>query len=386
MIKMPDKKNEKRAGMKWNQEQMPVLQRITWVDINRFVLIFLVVAGHVSTPYNAEIYLFHIPAFFFLSGYTANFHQKSFPKFIWKKFQSLIIPYFCINIAFFLLRYMLHCLDLEAVFYKDVMTLSQLGLKMGRFFKYASSQDIGGATWFLVVLFSSNVMGFVVLRFAEKCHVKDWITLLACIPVYIFCFYLHSHKIYYPYMTDLALHALIYFILGFLFHKHQVFFLHINHAYALPISAFLIYFFGRINWIPMNWPTRYFDTPGTNFIAALAGIYLSWFVSVCLGKIKILNGLLSYLGTKTLSILFFHFIGLRLFYLMLYLTGNGSSDQVRKLVAQNHDIWFYKTVFGIGFSVLIDYFIRKNDNIAYLFLGSRAIFNERGKDQILPDR
>lgn len=356
---------------------MSVIQRIEWVDINRFILIFLVIAGHAASPYNPYIYLFHIPAFFFLSGYTANFKKNSMPGFIWDKFQSLMIPYFCINIIFFLIRFILHFTGLESIFYKDHMTSIQFWHGLLNIFKSAAAMDIGGATWFLIVLFILNIMAHLLFQSAEKLHLKDMTIFFFCVPIYIFCYFLHSKRIFYPYMMDLSLHALLYFILGKLFHKHKIFFLHINHAYAVPIAVFLIFFYGKIRWVPMNWPTREFDTPATNFLAAFAGIYLCYCVSVLLGKIRSVKKVLSYMGMKTLAILFFHFMGFRLFYLILFLTGYAPKHQVQELVLpMNNTVWLYATIFGIVFSLIADYVIRKNKILSYLLLGSRNLFQK----------
>ena len=238
--------------------------------------------------------------------------------------------------------------------------------------------DIGGATWFLIVLFILNIMANLLFQSAEKLHLKDVTIFLFCVLIYFFCYFLHSKKIFYPYMMDLALHALIYFILGKLFYKYQIFSLHINHVYAVPIAIFLIFFYGKIRWAPMNWPTRDFDTPTTNFLAAFAGIYLCYCVSYLLGKIKPVKKALSYMGVKTLAILFFHFIGFRLFYLMLFLAGLAPKQQVQELVLpMNNSFWLYATIFGIVFSLISDYIIRKNKILTYLLLGSGKLFQKK---------
>ena len=68
--------------------------RIYRYDNAKFVLMFLVIAGHllecfsgrfVSSIYRT-IYLFHMPAFIFLSGYFSSFHPK-------KILCRLILPY-----------------------------------------------------------------------------------------------------------------------------------------------------------------------------------------------------------------------------------------------------------------------------------------------------
>ena len=46
-------------------------QRLGWIDRSKGIGIFLVILGHASLPYEVSkfIFSFHIPLFFFLSGY-----------------------------------------------------------------------------------------------------------------------------------------------------------------------------------------------------------------------------------------------------------------------------------------------------------------------------
>ena len=52
--------------------------RVEWVDIAKGILLYTVVIGH-SVIFDSEsfrlIFAFHMPAFFFLSGYTLNFEK-----------------------------------------------------------------------------------------------------------------------------------------------------------------------------------------------------------------------------------------------------------------------------------------------------------------------
>lgn len=49
--------------------------RIVWIDWMKAILILLVVLGHSGSVFTYVIYLFHIPAFFFISGYLANYDK-----------------------------------------------------------------------------------------------------------------------------------------------------------------------------------------------------------------------------------------------------------------------------------------------------------------------
>ena len=53
-------------------------KRIFWIDSVKAILICLVVLGHLGSVFRPVIYLFHIPAFFFVSGFLCNYRERSF--------------------------------------------------------------------------------------------------------------------------------------------------------------------------------------------------------------------------------------------------------------------------------------------------------------------
>lgn len=82
--------------------------RITCIDNAKAIGIFLVVMGHFVDVeiVKAYIYSFHMPLFFFLSGYLFS-KKDTFNVFFKKKFNTLIVPYFIfafIGAIFYVLR------------------------------------------------------------------------------------------------------------------------------------------------------------------------------------------------------------------------------------------------------------------------------------------
>ena len=67
-----------------------------WVDIAKGIGIILVFLGHFNIPdtLRAEIYTFHIPLFFFLSGVVFNGH-KPINRFLGDEAKRMIVPYYC---------------------------------------------------------------------------------------------------------------------------------------------------------------------------------------------------------------------------------------------------------------------------------------------------
>jgi len=79
------------------------MERKAWIDTAKAFAIFLVVMGHYLgdvPPARAYIYTFHMPLFFFISGFL--FRKKgSWLGFVGKRARSLLLPY----LIFSLLKY-----------------------------------------------------------------------------------------------------------------------------------------------------------------------------------------------------------------------------------------------------------------------------------------
>lgn len=86
------------------------MERKIEFDILKCILIIFVVTGHIGVNIGFDVYWFHMPAFFMISGYlTQKFislndiksllinircHEKKSTKNIFNKFKKFIIPYF----------------------------------------------------------------------------------------------------------------------------------------------------------------------------------------------------------------------------------------------------------------------------------------------------
>ena len=75
-----------------------------WVDIAKGIGIILVLLGHFNIPdtLRVEIYTFHIPLFFFLSGVVFNGH-KPINRFLGDEAKRMIVPYYCWAFFYFVL-------------------------------------------------------------------------------------------------------------------------------------------------------------------------------------------------------------------------------------------------------------------------------------------
>ena len=89
-------------------EIMPQHEREVWIDIAKFISIFLVVLFHTNPNLDGYMFeflrLLRMPAFFLIAGLLFNIEKwNSFTSFFKYRFNRLIIPYFWFSLIFYLL-------------------------------------------------------------------------------------------------------------------------------------------------------------------------------------------------------------------------------------------------------------------------------------------
>lgn len=161
------------------------MERIVWIDIAKGIGIILVVLGHVNyvsdIDYNIirVVYMFHMPLFFFLSGYLykKNTDIKGLVK---NKFQQLMVPYFAS--LFVLAPFSPMFKELYA---SPDVTFSMLAEVIGKLlFGGCYLYDEVGILWFLPVLFLTQIV-YSVLCNRLKMYNVHLVVLLLLIGAYI---------------------------------------------------------------------------------------------------------------------------------------------------------------------------------------------------------
>jgi polysaccharide biosynthesis protein PslL len=195
-------------------------QRIGYFDVARGIGILLVVLGHndlgsLSPFLHQLIYSFHIPLFFFLSGYFIN-TSISFLDFFKKRFHAVLKPYL---FTIFLI-------------YLASVSFEKMGFQtaIGRIFKslYGSINYIDwGQLWFLPHLFVAGLYAFIFIRVVSKLQNRrmTWGLLLATLAIALFflrAFYPFSISVFgkeyelygLPFSLDLVFLSGFFFLMG----------------------------------------------------------------------------------------------------------------------------------------------------------------------------
>ena len=124
----------------------------------------MVVYGHLVNPIHREIFLFHMPLFFLLSGYFFS-TEKGWTTFIKDKIRKLIYPFCCFYFLSFLFRLCIEKGNLYESFCVGI-------------YDEVSRQFISINTplWFLLALFEIFIISFLTEKYVKKVWVKIIIT------------------------------------------------------------------------------------------------------------------------------------------------------------------------------------------------------------------
>jgi acyltransferase len=197
---------------------------IDWVDHARAFGICLVVLGHTAgLPdfITQLIYSFHMPLFFFISGYLLKDSYLSLPSsgFLRRLWKKLLVPYICFWAISYLYWLVTHNLVFDPTKYAG---LSFTDLFAGFLFGTGDTDHtlyiINVDLWFFTCLFSTALIYYILRRWLKGVSLLFAIVLLggfAPLLPHILGFRL-------PWNFDLAGAALVFFGLGHLLQKEQL--------------------------------------------------------------------------------------------------------------------------------------------------------------------
>lgn len=129
--------------------------RIHWIDMAKGIGMFLVMFGHMETGLLGRwIYSFHMPLFFFLSGYVFNGKYGTLT-FVKKKLYGMVLPYFTLGTMLILFRVLYEYMGGEL--YNGFWAK----------FKQLLTQYRAWSLWFVAVLLVTEVMFYVIYKISS---------------------------------------------------------------------------------------------------------------------------------------------------------------------------------------------------------------------------
>ena len=277
-------------------------ERIAWVDTAKGIGILLVFLGHlVETSWPGMwAYSFHLPLFFFLSGFLFTV-KDSFGKFFKKKAKSILLPYVSLGIiiCFFAALW-------DTLFATSVLHPSFLTTFLKNIF-YMVIQNRFATLWYLAVLFWINLVMYLLVRYIKN----TWIS--GGIVVILLCLgniYYKKGGVSLPWNVDTVAMALPFFFIGYLFQKYPVLQKPFVSKDLKSIPLAVILYFISVNLLQYNKEKTGFGLEMYNnfygilpitYVCAFAGIFLTVIVSN-----HIHGKALTYIGKNSLVFFLLH--------------------------------------------------------------------------------
>ncbi len=342
-------------------------KRFDWVDICKGILILAVVFGHASAKVAPYVYMYHIPLFFFMSGYVERLEEKSFVQIFVQKLVSLYVPFVVVNVFYFGLRICLNLFDIQELFYDLILGKHQMISIIGYVAKMQWSSDLAGASWFLACLFVAFLLAKMIVVITRK-SVNIFSVLLAAICYGAACL-LDMLNVHLPYMLGVAFAAVFYLMLGSYIKKKNLFDYVTNIHAVLWLIIFLIYsyVFSQKFQACVDWGGGKLGHPVLTTVSVMLAAVILMNVTKSLQGTKVGEGL-QFLGKRTLPLMLLHFAFFRLMYVVLYVLGVYPITILKNVVPPDND---WRGCLYAIFSVLL--FIGV-DRLFYKFLPYQWFF------------
>lgn len=137
------------------------------LDLAKAICIILMVIGHSGCPdyLHRFIYMFHMPCFFFISGYLLNDkYLTNLKKGLWRKIKGSYYPFVKWSVIFLLLHNVFAYLHI----YDTSYSLKEISIKAVRILTMTGSEQLLGGFWFLISLCWASIATTVLFYFTQK--------------------------------------------------------------------------------------------------------------------------------------------------------------------------------------------------------------------------
>lgn len=286
-------------------------KRLTYIDIARGIAIICIVLGHLgNATINKIVFTFHVPIFFFITGYFTT-DKLPIKNFINNKFKTLIIPYICTCCIIIFLG------TLKAFLGNGIHDALNAFIN----WLYASLYGAGdsytdpfyikgiGAIWFLLATFWGSIFLRLALNFKENFR------MLFIIILFIIG-HVSSTIIWLPFSIQAGMCASFFMYIGFLFKQIKSDFYrfypetkHFITIFALAIWISFIKNFKSFWLVHCDIGRGIIDIVGCICACYIILLFSKFIEKHCF----FLNKCLSFLGKYSIFMLCIHIVELDLF-------------------------------------------------------------------------
>ena len=327
---------------------METLQRDKTLDIAKGICIILMVIGHSGCPtyLNYFIYMFHMPCFFFISGWLLNDRYITDLKTgLIQKAKGSYYPFVKWTLIFLLF----HNVFASMHIYENSYSWQTSMERIVRAFTMTGSEQLLGGFWFLISLFWASIISLLFLSTLSKHKIVTENKIRGgVILTLIIAMLWHYIPIALPQMFgEQTILATAFYLSGYLFKKKKMEFKPF-YASLLIIPALFACFMHLA-----------MDTEGWRVLvlyviamSAIGGV-MSMSSIVARGKMA---PILTYIGSKTLYILVFHFLAFKVVSSFVIQINCLPINELSHFPVLEHAIcylWIIYSLTGIGLPMLV---------------------------------
>lgn len=293
-------------------------------DIFKGIGIILMVIAHAAFPGKSFICLFHMAIFFICSG--VFFKEKSYEniknliKSIKSKLKHLYIPFILWNgfltmIHNYLIKINIYTNNDDFLLLPcgssfgliDSYTVTQVFNKLLSTLIFSHGEQLGGATWFLRVLFWISIATLIGHYIFSKIIKNKTLFSYSRLIIYIFALiigYIMQKVGFKFYNIEVMFSCSILYYFGILYsmfkEKIKINFIFFAISYIVLIIS--DYFIGGEVSLSVN----KYPNPIWFMIVSISGFFFMLSISKFISKFQSLSKIMSYIGRHTMSILLFH--------------------------------------------------------------------------------
>ncbi len=278
-------------------DNMGDCKRIEWVDMLKGFGIILVMLGHAPfpEPLRIELYTFHMPLFFFLSGYVFSIKKYSnFKEFLIHKAKTLLLPLMVFSIFMTIVSTIFDILS--KIGYSNLIT--NLNRNIFDIIFQARGETVVSALWFIGCIFFCQVIFYLILKIVKEDNLKILISINIVFIIGVIYRILIDTNL--PYSIDVSLIAILFLGLGYLF---KIYFEKIKIYFKLKYIILYLsinILFGFLNFKSIHGRIDMFCNIYGNYlffiISAISGIFMCITLFFNIKKISVLN----YIGKNSL--------------------------------------------------------------------------------------
>lgn len=338
-------------------------KHISYMDIAKALGIILVVIGHADSKFSNIIFLFHMPLFFFISGYFYNDKYSYNPKpLILKRLKTLYLPF----VTFELIYLFLHNFFININIYSSKIDghnvinhiyskteIIKLAIKN---ITFGGTEQLAGAFWFFLSLFCTtilfSILSFVIYKlFRKNTEIIRAITIFI---IFIIGNILPANNIELPRKFNIVLVAIFIYYLGFLYAKYEY---KLKDNLIIFTTCVIGLLFNNSHG-SINMANTQYTNPIFFISSSLFGIYIILYISKKCDKYNM--KLLRYIGKSTVSVMILHFLCFKIVNEIQILIYNYPQYMLAKfpVISGKDGWWIIYSVVGVILPVYLCYLYR----------------------------